>query len=210
MLHVIDNLLPTSALQDLRDLCDIHGRLKEQHDGDAQFSWRPETGSPRSIHAAAQQAVVDVYRYLDEALLPLATPFAPQRAEVECWCNTNNDLDWHIDKNELEGRRSGRFLLPLLSTVFYPHVSCAGGELLVADNPPIENGYQGPLPTFRSVISIPPVVNRLVLFSLGILHRINPFEGERYSVAVNIWEQAPLTTTAVSYTHLTLPTIYSV
>ena len=68
MLHVIDNLLPTSALQDLRDLCDIHGRLKEQHDGDAQFSWRPETGSPRSIHAAAQQAVFD--RYLDEALLP--------------------------------------------------------------------------------------------------------------------------------------------
>ena len=40
------------------------------------------------------------------------------------------------------------------------------------------------------------MVNRLVLFSLGILHRINPFEGEPYSVAVNIWEQAPLTTTA--------------
>ena len=194
MLHIIDNLLPASALQDLRDLCDIHGRLKEEHDGDAQFSWRPETGSPRSIHAAAQQAVVD--HYLGKALLPLATPFAPQRAGVEWWCNTNNDLDWHIDKDELEGRRSGHFLLPLLSTVFYPHVSCAGGELLVADNPPIENGYQGPLPTFRSVISIPPVVNRLVLFSPGILHRINPFEGERYSVAVNIWEQAPLTTTA--------------
>ena len=194
MLHIIDNLLPDSALQDLRDLCDIHGRLKEEHDGDAQFSWRPETGSPRSIHAAAQQAVVD--HYLDEALLPLATPFAPQRAGFEWWCNTNNDLDWHIDKDELEGRRSGRFLLPLLSTVFYPHVSCAGGELLVADSPPIENGYQGPLPTVRSVISIPPVVNRLVLFSPGILHRINPFEGERYSVAVNIWEQAPLTTTA--------------
>ena len=81
MLHIIDNLLPASALQDLRDLCDIHGRLKEEHDGDAQFSWRPETGSPRSIHATAQQAVVD--RHLDEALLPLATPFAPQRAGVE-------------------------------------------------------------------------------------------------------------------------------
>ena len=70
-------------------------------------------------------------------------------------------------------------------------MSCAGGELLVADSPPIENGYQGPLPTFRSVISIPPVVNRLVLFSPGILHRINPFEGERYSVAVNIWHKEP-------------------
>jgi len=87
---------------------------------------------------------------------------------------TNNDLDWHIDKDTLEGRLSSRFVLPLLSTVFYPHVSCAGGELLVADNPPIENGYEGPLPTFRSVISIPPVANRLVLFSPGILHCINP------------------------------------
>jgi len=194
VLHVIDNLLPTNALQELRDLCDIHGRLKAQHSGDAQFSWRPESGAPRTIHAPAQQAVVD--RYLDDALLPLATAFAPQRAGVEWWCNTNNDLDWHIDKDELEGQRSGRFVLPLLSTVFYPHVSCAGGELLVADNPPINNGYKGPLPTFRSVISIPPVVNRLVLFSPGILHRINPFEGERYSVAVNIWAQPPLTTTA--------------
>ena len=102
----------------LRDLCDIHERLKEEHNGEAQFSWRPETDSPRSIHAAAQQVVVDHYPY--EALLPLATPFASQRAGVEWWCNTNNDLDWHIDKDELEGRRSGRFLLPLLSTVFYP------------------------------------------------------------------------------------------
>ena len=80
--------------------------------------------------------------------------------------------------------------------MFYPHVSCAGGELLVADNPPISNGYEDPLPTFRSVISIPPVVNRLVRFSPGIMHRINPFEGERYSVAVNIWAQEPLTTAA--------------
>ena len=41
------------------------------------------------------------------------------------------------------------------------------------------------------MISIPPVVNRLVLFSPGILHRINPFEGERYSVAVNMWHKEP-------------------
>ena len=46
---------------------------------------------------------------------------------MEWWCNVNNDLDWHIDKDEIEGRRSGAYVLPLLSTVFYPHVSCAGG-----------------------------------------------------------------------------------
>ena len=91
---------------------------------------------------------------------------------------------------------SGAYVLPLLSTVFYPHVSCAGGELLLADNQPITTGHTGPLPQFRSVITIPPVRNRLVLFSPGLLHRINPLEGERYSVAVNIWAQEPLTTPA--------------
>ena len=194
MLHIVDNWLPAPLLESLRDLCVAHGILKRDLDSDALFSWRPDCGQARSSHAPDQQAVMEAY--LNEHLRPLISPWCPQATGVEWWCNTNNDLDWHIDKDELEGRRSGRFLLPLLSTVFYPHVSCAGGELLVADNPPIENGYRGPLPTFRSVISIPPVVNDRVLFSPGILHRINPFEGERYSMAVNIWEQAPLTTTA--------------
>ena len=94
-------------------------------------------------------------RYLKEHLLPLSAPFFPPWAGVEWWCNVNNDLDWHIDKDEVEGLRSGTYLLPLLSTVFYPHVSCAGGELLLADNPAIIKGLTGPLPQFRSVISIP-------------------------------------------------------
>lgn len=45
----------------------------------------------------------------------------------------------------------------------------------------------GPLPQFSSVITIPPVLNRLVLFSPGLLHRINPFDGERYPLAANAW-----------------------
>ena len=46
MLHIIDNLLPASALQDLRDLCDIHGRLKEEHDGDAHSAGDPKPVLP--------------------------------------------------------------------------------------------------------------------------------------------------------------------
>jgi len=194
MLHVVDSLLPDVLLRGLQDLCDAHGDLKQHHEGDALFSWRLASGDVRSLHDPGHQHLME--RYLVDHLLPQTIPFAPQWQGVEWWCNTNNDLDWHIDKDEAEGRRSGTYQLPLLSTVFYPHVRCAGGELLIADNPPISNGYRGSLPTFGSVISIPPVVNRLVLFSPGILHRINPFEGERYSVAVNIWAQAPLTTTA--------------
>ena len=187
MLHVVDNLLPEHNLQQLRHLCDDHAVLREQCSGDDLFSWlspqSPERN--RSVHAPA--AVQDVETYLTSFLHPVLESFIPDPYDIEWWCNTNNDLDWHIDKDEAEGRRSGRYILPLMSTVFYPHVSCAGGELLLANHPPVENGSSGPLPTFRSVITIPPVINRLVVFSPGLLHRINPLEGERYSVAANAW-----------------------
>ena len=190
MLHVADALLPDELLTGLRDLCDAHADLKQKHDGDVLFSWKPETGHARSLHSPRHQLLME--HYLNDHLLPLARPFAPGMNGVEWWCNTNNDLDWHIDKDEAEGRRSGTYQLPLLSTVFYPHVSCAGGELLVADNTPIHSGHNGALPFFNSVTTIPPVPNRLVMFSPGLLHRINPLEGERYSVAVNLWATEPL------------------
>ena len=192
MLQVVDNWLPTTLVQSLQQLCDAHGALRQNQLENQLFSWRPDHGTPRSAHAPEQQAVME--HYLSEFLRPLLTPWSPNATGVEWWCNTNNDLDWHIDKDEAEYRRSGQYALPLLSTVFYPHVSCAGGELLVADNPPVKEGQTAPPPRFRSVISIPPVVNRLVVFSPGIVHRINPFEGERCSIAVNIWQSEPLTT----------------
>ena len=192
MLHIVDNWLPAPLLESLRDLCVAHRILKRDLDSDALFSWRPDCGQARSSHAPDQQAVMEAY--LNEHLRPLISPWCPQATGVEWWCNTNNHLDWHIDKDEVNYRDNGRYSLPLLSTVFYPHVSCAGGELLVADNPPVAEDQTGPPPQFRSVISIPPVVNRLVIFSPGILHRINPLEGERYSVAVNLWSHEPLTT----------------
>ncbi len=58
MLHVVDNLLPPDVLQELRNLCDIHGRLKQQHSGEALFSWRPESGEPRSLPPPAAPAAV--------------------------------------------------------------------------------------------------------------------------------------------------------
>ena len=192
MLHVIDNFLPDQERQALREVCDIHGHLRQQLDGDALFSWLPTHHSAppaQSVHTPASQAVVE--RYLHQYLLKDINRFIKGHVGMEWWCNTNNDLDWHIDKDEAFASLTGHFSLPLLSTVFYPHVSCAGGELLVADNEPVQNKTPGHRPSFRSVISIPPVKNRLVLFSQGILHRINPFEGERYSFALNVWDHPP-------------------
>lgn len=189
MLHIIDDALPKDLLAQLRSLCDHHAALKSNHKGKLFFSWQPNNGPSQSLHPQDDRLIIE--RYLSDYLYIITNQFVSEQAGAEWWCNTNNDLDWHIDRDEAEAIHSGSYLLPLLSTVFYPHVSCAGGELLIADNTPIRSDHQGPLPSFRSVISVPPVINRLVIFSPGILHRINPFEGERYSVAVNIWEQAP-------------------
>ena len=192
MLHVVDDFLPNALLGSLKDLCLAHEALKQMHIGDALFSWRPNAGLCRSLHSARNQAVME--RYLSDHLLPMTRVIAPGHGGVEWWCNTNNYLDWHIDKDEAEQRSSGTYQLPMLSTVFYPHVSCAGGELLVADNIPMSSGQCADLPIFNSVISIPPLRNRLVLFSAGVLHCINQFNGERYSVAANLWEAEPLNT----------------
>ena len=190
MLHVVDDFLPNALLKSLKDLCLAHAALKQMHIGDALFSWRPNSGLSQSLHSARSQEAME--RYLSNHLLPMTRVFAPDHAGVEWWCNTNNHLDWHIDKDEAEQRISGTYQLPVLSTVFYPHVSCAGGELLVADNIPLSTGQRAAMPVFNSVISIPPRRNRLVLFSAGILHCINQFDGERYSVAANVWEAEPL------------------
>ena len=192
MLCVVDDLLPTALLGPLQDLCLAHAALKQKYVGDALFSWRSNTGFSRTLHTAGNQDIME--SYLSDHLLPMAQPFVHGHGGVEWWCNTNNQLDWHIDKDEAENRISGTYQLPMLSTVFYPHVSCAGGELLVADNIPMVSGQRADFPCFNSVISIPPLCNRLVLFSAGILHCINEFKGERYSVAVNFWDKEPVNT----------------
>ncbi len=189
MLHVIDDLVPMEQLPALSKLCESHGVLKDRRDGDSLFSWyATDAETMRSVHTTANQELMG--RYLNDYLLPVIMSFASEHTGIEWWCNTNNDLDWHIDKDESVYRSTGRHDLPLLSTVFYPHISCAGGELLLAHHPAVAQGSSQPMPTFQSVISIPPVINRLVLFSPGLLHRINPFEGERYSIAANIWGHA--------------------
>ena len=116
MLHVVDNLLPSDRLDALKQLCEAHDALKQNHPGDALFSWRPDQGRCRSVHRPEHLQLMEAY--LTDHLLPVATPFSAGHCGVEWWCNTNNDLDWHIDKDEAEGRTSGSYVLPLLSTVF--------------------------------------------------------------------------------------------
>ena len=99
----------------------------------------------------------------------------------------NGYVGWHIDKDEKEFEKTKRYILPMLSTVFYPYVDCKDGELLIACNDPIKQGHTGKINNFTDKISINPIENRLVVFSPGLLHRVMPFKGNRYSFAANIW-----------------------
>lgn len=108
MLHVVDNLLPADLLEELRKLCVVHGELKQTNPGDDLLNWRAIDGSSRSIHALEQRQLME--RYLNEHLLLVSTPFCAKWAVVKWWCNVNNDLDWHINKDEVEGRCCGAYL----------------------------------------------------------------------------------------------------
>ena len=190
MIQILDDVVSPELLEELREVVRVDGTYKDDTQWDHMFSWLSPT-EHASIHSKEIKNTVKGYVY--EILLPLISCLVPDQAGVEWWCNTNTGLPWHVDKDEMYYEDSGTYSLPALSTVFYPHTSCSGGELLVADNTPVENGFVGGDPKFRRVVTIPPATNRLVLMSPGILHRINPIEGERYSLAVNFWNQKPVT-----------------
>lgn len=78
MLHVVDNLLPSEEIPALRQLCGLHGHLKQASEGRDLFSWipaDPSDRSGRSLHAADQQSLMD--RYIRQRLGPLLDRFAP-------------------------------------------------------------------------------------------------------------------------------------
>ena len=64
------------------------------------------------------------------------------------------------------------FRFPVCSLVFYTEIKdLQGGELIVEDT------------------IITPKENRLVIFSPGLLHKVNEFEGKRVSLSINPWNR---------------------
>lgn len=188
-IRIIDNLIPSvDLINDLKTLCEIYCDYKKNSDNDNRFSWFETLGSSiTAIPFLPSRYHLSLSRYYLDHLMPVLYPYRFDSFKCEWWCNTNNILDWHIDKNESLYERSKIYNLPLLSTVFYPFSDCSHGELFVGSHVPIDQDHFGSLPGFDSSTLIPPVVNRLVLFSPGLLHKIMPFSGSRFSIAMNIW-----------------------
>ena len=91
----------------------------------------------------------------------------------EAWTHENTiPGGMHYDKDELL-YAEGELKFPLCSTVFYANVSddIKGGKLLFEDG-----------------VIIEPKFNRLVIFSPGLRHGVEPFRGKRTSININPWE----------------------
>jgi len=184
----------------LADVCDRHFDLLDSR---RSPSWMPfplcdDMKMSCSMHSCADQDVVR--KYLLKKIVPLLEPFGVASAGgAEWWCNRNNNLGWHVDKDEERNQRFGEIVLPKISTVYYPVVDCCGGELLLLDSdagPSIQSLTEYASPEYNKkllnkIIRVPPKADRLVVFSPGIPHAVNTFVGRRYSLAVNIWENAP-------------------
>jgi hypothetical protein len=193
-IQVFDDLITEpSFVAALAAICE------QRHGADGDTSWIETRDQYRincSAYPGSSQQIIQ--HYFESILLNFIRPFGIQFSGAEWWCNFNNTLGWHLDKDETLSVKQQQLSLPLISTVYYPMVNCHGGELLLhdpsCDSKRLLSGAADPSydPTLiNEIIRIPPRANRLVLFSPGILHKINDFTGVRYSLAMNIWEKPP-------------------
>tara|TARA_Y100001938_G_C7991208_1_gene379608 strand:- start:245 stop:721 length:477 start_codon:yes stop_codon:yes gene_type:complete len=89
----------------------------------------------------------------------------------EFWCNDNKTPNgWHIDKDEQTKIKKGITRLPLCSMVYYVSVeNLVGGKLHIEEE------------------IITPKTNRLIIFSPGKYHCVEPFLGTRITYCINPW-----------------------
>ena len=88
------------------------------------------------------------------------------------WTHTNTrPMQWHYDKDESAYLKMGMTRYPICSTVYYLEVcGLVNGSL-----------------QFKNGVEVTPQENRLVIFSPGLYHGVEQFEGVRTSININPW-----------------------
>ena len=91
----------------------------------------------------------------------------------EFWTHYNTiPRNWHIDKDEQLKIKTGYTRFPLCSMVYYVYVDeLRGGKLHIEED------------------VITPKSYRLVIFSPGKYHCVEPFLGKRITLCVNPWSE---------------------
>jgi hypothetical protein len=126
---------------------------------------------PQPMFIESQNLVGDYVRLIDIA----RKEFGFMGYEgAELWTQINTRTREHYDKDERLAQSTGELSFPLCSIVYYAVVKdLVGGELLVDG------------------VAIAPKSGRVVMFSSGLLHSVNPFTGRRTSVLLNPWAKKP-------------------
>ena len=107
-----------------------------------------------------------------EKLIELAKPHF-DLSEMSCyelWAN-GHPLDWHVDKNERKRAATGEHEHALCTILYYAEIrNLSGGEFLTKN------------------VRYIPLENRVVMFSSGVPHKVNSFEGKRVAITINPWK----------------------
>ena len=95
---------------------------------------------------------------------------------------SSDHYGWHYDKDEMHYSKTGEMKFPICSLIYYVAVAedLKGGRLMFRDH------------------KIIPKQNRLIIFSPGIIHDVECFEGERCSLIINPWNEPPETAKCLS------------
>ena len=121
---------------------------------------------------------------------------------IEYWIRYNDELQWHLDGDEVYERSGSSFLKPVVFPVrsfcFYVHVEdLKGGEMEVCP-------FQGNIPGYRiidnyfeppdgsTIMTVKPKSNYLIRFLRPLYHRVKRVErGQRLSLVWSQWQDYP-------------------
>ena len=99
----------------------------------------------------------------------------------EWWINFNAKQNWHIDKDQEAYKRHKIFKSPYRSIIFYVKKPREGGGIQLMRTIECEKKLLIDKYDFFE--------NQILSFCSSIPHRVCAYEGERISIAINIWKQ---------------------
>jgi len=121
------------------------------------------------------------YNHTEQFCQMVFDQYAPVKrySGFEYWANRlslewQQELPWHYDKDEFFWRETGSIVSPDIGMIYYAHEELPVGGYLEVD-------WQGELERIQ------PKPNRLILFDPSTYHRVTPVDGERMTIAANIW-----------------------
>ena len=154
---VVDDVMDADSLKVVQNFF-IHDEARQMRWVDGTFGELLDLQSPLSQILKAASRAFDL----------------SGMAGIEQWAHYGTKPDWHVDKDEVLHKRTGKLACPICSIVFYADVdNLFGGGFMTRD------------------MTVTPKTNRLVVFGPNVLHGVEAYHGTRMSVAVNPWAKKP-------------------